>query len=104
MKKLISFKNYSFLFVFTFLLFAQISFGTILEKMDTEKLTKKSHLIIIAKVTNIRCEWDEQWKLIFTYVTVSTDQYIKGNSLKNEIEIMFPGGIVGSKRLFVISM
>ena len=52
--------------------------ATILEKMDLEKLTNNANLVVIGTVSEIRYDWDEQWKLIFTYVTLEIENCAKG--------------------------
>jgi hypothetical protein len=61
--------------------------------MSAKELTEESTAVFYGKCTNKRCEWNENRSIIYTYVTVSPEEYIKGN-LGSEAVIAVPGGQV----------
>jgi hypothetical protein len=71
--------------------------------MSVDVLSRTATLIIVGNVQSINYEWDEEWGLIFTIVKVDVEKFVKGEHeyLKNEIEIMFPGGELGGRKLSV---
>ncbi|HID94124.1 MAG TPA: hypothetical protein EYP60_08520 [bacterium (Candidatus Stahlbacteria)] len=68
-------------------------------KIPLEELTKKANYILIGKVKNMRCAWNPESTLIYTYVTVSVERYIKNildkKEVPKEVTIRYVGGIVG---------
>ena len=68
-------------------------------KIPLEDLTKNASHILIGKVKNIRCAWNSESTLIYTYVTVSVERYIKNafdkKEVPKEITVRYVGGIVG---------
>jgi len=63
------------------------------KKMSTEDLTQESTAILYGKCTKVKSEWNQENDLIFTTVTVTPTEYIKGN-LGPEALITVPGGQV----------
>lgn len=78
------------------LLFTGITYSTIIERMDNNKLIKKADKIIIGEVQNIECEWDNDYNMIHTYVTINVLKWIKGEG-NSTIQLLFPGGEVENK-------
>ncbi len=62
-------------------------------KMTAEDLTKRSTAVLYGKCSKVKSEWNDRKDLIFTYVTVVPEEYIKGN-LGSEAVITVPGGQV----------
>ena len=62
--------------------------------MSAKDLTKNPLLCFMANAPKIKCEWNENKSIIYTYVTVVPEEYIKGN-LGSEAVIAVPGGRVG---------
>ncbi len=65
-----------------------------LKKMSEKDLTKESTAVLYGKCTKKSCAWDENHRIIFTYITIATEEYIKGN-MGAEAVIAVPGGQVG---------
>jgi len=90
-------KCFSFLFVlFLFCLLSTEKGFAIVERMNLKQLIDKSNRIIVGMVTDIKSQWENEdgKRLIFTYVTIKIDTYVKG--LGSEIvTIKVPGGKVG---------
>lgn len=63
-------------------------------KMSFEELSSNSESIIIGKVKNIDSYWNEERTNIYTEVTVSIEDDIKGVNKQDEITIITPGGEV----------
>jgi len=63
--------------------------------MSAQDLTNESTAVFYGKCTKKRCEWNEKKSKIYTYVTISPEEYIKGN-LGSEVVIAVPGGQVGN--------
>lgn len=78
------------------------TYGTILKRMDTKDLTEQSSTIVVGKVTSMRSEWDDEGTKIYTYITVSVGQCIKGSLHGSEITIKQLGGEVGGVGLKVV--
>ena len=63
------------------------------KKMSAKDLTKESSAVLYGKCSKVKCEWNETRSIIYTYVTVIPEGYIKGN-LGSEAVIAVPGGRV----------
>jgi len=63
-------------------------------KMSDKDLTERSAVVLYGKCSRVKCEWNDKKDIIFTYVTVVPEEYIKGN-LGPEAVITVPGGQVG---------
>lgn len=62
---------------------------------NIEELTEESTHIIIGEVEQIRSEWNEEETMIFSYVTISVEAYLKGNSKGRYVTVRHQGGEVG---------
>lgn len=54
----------------------------------------KSELIVLDQVQNIESKWDEKKAQIWTYVTISVEEYVKGSPPAGSIIVMVPGGTI----------
>ena len=66
-----------------------------LEQNNLEQKTLKADLIVIGRVINGESKWDEKKSNIYTYVSLSLEEVIKGGSPKKDITIKILGGTVG---------
>lgn len=64
------------------------------KKMSPKDLTDESTAVLYGKCSKIKSEWNDKKDLIFTYVTIVPEEYLKGN-LGSEAVILVPGGRVG---------
>ena len=64
-------------------------------KLPLEELSKKSELIVTGKVVDQRSEWNEEKTRIYTRVTVSVDEYHKGERAERTLTVTHLGGEVG---------
>ena len=77
-----------------FLLLSQAESNAQVKEMSAEELTNESTAVLYGKCSKIKSEWNETKDIIFTYVKVVPEEYIKGN-LGSEAVIAVPGGRVG---------
>ncbi len=66
------------------------------ESSRITELTKKSDLIIVGKVQNIRSEWNRNKTRIYSKITLHVDQLVKGKSQGSEVTFLQPGGEIGT--------
>jgi hypothetical protein len=64
------------------------------QEMSAQDLTAASTAVFYGKCSKKSCNWDENHRIIFTYVTVVPEEYLKGN-LGTTAVIAVPGGQVG---------
>lgn len=62
-------------------------------KMSAKDMTEVSTAVFYGKCSKLRTEWNENRNIIYTYVTIVPEEYIKGN-LGSEAVITIPGGKV----------
>lgn len=65
------------------------------EVISLEQKTAKADLIVVGKVTDVQSRWDEPKTIIHTFVSVSIEEIVKGQSPNDKITITLPGGRVG---------
>lgn len=93
MKKLNKiFRFFSLVAIFLFFISSAGSMAQV-KKMSAEEMTKKSTAVLYGKCSKVKSEWSEDRSMIFTYITIIPDEYIKGN-LGSEAVIAVPGGRV----------
>lgn len=86
-----------------FLFFPTVENNAQVKKMTAKDLVNQSTAVLYGKCTKKRCEWNENKSIIYTYVTIVPEEYIKGN-LGSEAVIAVPGGQVGDIRYEVSEM
>ncbi len=93
MKDLKKIINLTFWVVICLLFFPNMESKAQVKKMSHKEMTEVSTAVLYGKCTNKRCEWNEKKSIIYTYVTIKPEAYIKGN-LGSEAVITIPGGRV----------
>jgi hypothetical protein len=78
------------------LLGAQAALATTVQKLSLQELTKKSDSIVMARVDDAVASWDAGHKEIYTYITLSVLQPVKGNNGATTIMLRQLGGTVGT--------
>lgn len=63
-------------------------------EMSAQDLTTQSTAVFYGKCSKKSCDWDENHRIIYTYVTIVAEEYLKGN-LGSQAVIAVPGGKVG---------
>lgn len=91
LKKIISL---TFYLLFCFLFFSINESNAQVKEMSTQDLTTASTAVFYGKCSKKSCDWDENHRIIYTYVTVVPEEYLKGN-LGSTAVIAVPGGQVG---------
>lgn len=94
MKDLRKLINLTCLTIFFILLLSPIESKAQVIKMSAKDLTERSTAVLYGKCSKVKSEWNEKKDIIYTYVTVVPEEYIKGN-LGSEAIITVPGGQVG---------
>ncbi len=64
-------------------------------RLTAEQLTDQSDVIAVGKVTSLRSEWNKEQTRIYTHVTLSVDEFLKGSEAQNVLTIAHLGGEVG---------
>jgi hypothetical protein len=72
-------------------------------RLSLQELTGNAEIIAAGKVVERECRWGERGKWIYSYVTVSVDEYIKGSG-DEQVVVRHLGGEVGEKGLIVGNM
>jgi hypothetical protein len=67
-------------------------------KMDTPELTEKAKQIVIGHVVNVQSEWHDENQMIFTYVSVQVEEFVKGTG-RNTVTVKIPGGTLEDQDL-----
>jgi hypothetical protein len=78
------------------LLGAQAALATTVQKLSLQELTKKSDSIVMARVDDAVASWDAGHKEIYTYITLSVLQPVKGNKGATTIMLRQLGETVGT--------
>ena len=87
--------------IFLFMTFFSFSFAengfTLVERMNLKQLTDKAEKIVLGTVNDVNSRWETEAgrNLIFTYVTIGIETYVKGRG-PDTITIKIPGGKVGN--------
>jgi hypothetical protein len=80
--------------IICFFLLSQTESKAQVLQMSAQEMTNESTAVLYGKCTKKRCEWNENKSIIYTYITIAPEEYIKGN-LGSEAVIAVPGGQVG---------
>lgn len=94
MKNLKKFLNLTCWLVLSFLFFQTTESNAQVKDMSAQDLTTASTAVFYGKCSKKSCDWDKNHRIIYTYVTVTPEAYIKGN-LGADAVIAVPGGQVG---------
>lgn len=95
-------KHFGFICAFWVVLFAVGSIQAVMEKVPIESLSQQSETIIYGTVESVSAEAvDGKAGEIYTFVTLSVNQYLKGSPGESFIILCYPGGIVGDIGLWV---
>ena len=78
-----------------FLVFSVTDTIAQVKQMSAQDLTTASTAVFYGKCSKKSCDWDANHRIIYTYVTVVPDEYLKGN-LGSTAVIAVPGGQVGN--------
>ncbi len=76
-----------------FLIIPLISYGILMD-LSLEDLTTGADWIVIGTVENMESRWNDSQDYIYTYLTLSVDEYLKNPLDETELTIQIPGGVV----------
>jgi hypothetical protein len=76
------------------LLMAAPAFSVSAYKLTVPQMSKLAQSIVVGKVTEVRCEWNDAHNQIYTYITFKVDETLKGGH-QDYISMRQLGGIVG---------
>jgi hypothetical protein len=94
MKELKKNSNPTCWLVISFLFFQLTAINAQVIKMSEKDLTNESTAVLYGKCTKVASEWNANRSIIFTYVTIVPEEYVKGN-LGAQVVLTVPGGQVG---------
>jgi len=100
MKKWISLSSCLLVAALITILWVGTAFAEV-EKLTLEELTNRASTIVRGGVVGLKSHWDEDHAVIYTSVTISITDYLKGGTGAKELTIEVPGGIVGEIGLTV---
>jgi hypothetical protein len=72
----------------------------IMTKATVPELTAGATGVVRGHVQDVASRWDSEGKTILTYVTISVDEWLKGDG-PDAVTVRVPGGIVGDVGLWV---
>lgn len=76
-----------------FLVVPLFSYGVLMD-LTLEDLTVNSDWVVIGTVENMESRWNDAHDYIYTYLTLSVDEYLKNPLDETELTIQIPGGVV----------
>lgn len=83
-----------FLFLLLFFLGFHLTSFAQKESYQLKKLSKEADVILTGKVTQKKSSWNENKTRIYTKATLQVEEYLKGKTNGNSVEITYPGGEV----------
>ena len=95
MKNLRKIISTTFCLLLCFLFFSLTEIKSQVLEMSAQDLTTQSTAVFYGKCSKKSCDWDENHRIIYTYVTIVPEEYLKGN-LGSSAVIAVPGGKVGN--------
>ena len=79
---------------------ASPALATTVAKLSLEQLVQRADLIVQGQVQSVYSQWDEQRRLVFTYVSIRVDEPLKGGQ-RESILIRQIGGKFGTIEMSV---
>ncbi len=70
-------------------------------EIPLEDMVRGAHRIVIGEVTSVEARWDLGGRFIWTFVTLETQQVLKGQATGSELTIRVMGGKIGETALAV---
>ena len=79
---------------------ASPALATTVAKLSLEQLVQRADLIVQGQVQSVYSQWDQQRRLVFTYVSIRVDEPLKGVQ-RQSVLIRQIGGTVGTIEMSV---
>jgi len=93
-------KKYTFLAI-AILLFTFRVDALSVKSSSVEDMAQKSEIVVVGRVLSAYAEMDHEQGRLYTYITISADEYMKGKSRPKNLVIKVQGGIYGDKMLMI---
>ena len=77
------------------------AYATMVRKLNDEAMVNQAGTIVTGTVTSVKSEWNEDRTKIFTYITITPNNFLKANDMPQQIIIKQPGGEVGEIGMLV---
>ena len=76
------------------------AFATTAVRLDLDQLVQRADLIVQGHVQSVYSQWDEERRLVFTYISIRVDESLKGER-RQSILIRQVGGTAGTIQMSV---
>ena len=76
------------------------AFATTVVKLDLKQLVQRADLIVQGQVQSVYSQWDQELRLVFTYVSIRVDDPLKGER-RQSVLIRQVGGTAGEIQMSV---
>jgi hypothetical protein len=76
------------------------AFATTVARLNLEQLVQRADLIVQGHVESVYSQWDEERRLVFTYVSIRVDEPLKGGR-RQSVLIRQIGGTVGTIQMSI---
>jgi hypothetical protein len=63
--------------------------------VTADDLARKAEVVAVARVAQMKSEWNESHSMIRTRVTIAVNEYLKGSTPATALTVYVPGGEVG---------
>ena len=81
-------------------LLAAPALATTVVKLDLKQLVQRADLIVQGQVQSVYSQWDEERRMVFTYISIHVDEPLKGER-RRSVLIRQVGGTVGTLQMSV---
>lgn len=78
-------------------------FATTVFRMELKEVVGKADAIVEGHVESVYSQWDAQYRLVFTYISIGVDEFLKGEP-RRSLLIRQLGGRIGSLDMNVAGM
>jgi hypothetical protein len=75
--------------------------ATMVKRLSEDDMTNQAKTIVTGRVLATKSEWNEERTKIYTYITISTQTFLKGDDQPQEMVIKKLGGEVGDIGMLV---
>ncbi|UCF65771.1 MAG: hypothetical protein JSW33_08045 [bacterium] len=89
------FKFNNYMYIWLFIMLFNLSAFAQAESSAIKNLSQKADVIVTGKVTEKESSWNASKTRIYTKTTIQVDEYLKGTSNENTVQITSRGGEVG---------
>jgi hypothetical protein len=76
------------------------AFATTVARLNLDQLVQRADLIVQGHVESVYSQWDEERRLVFTYISIRVDESLKGER-RQSVLIRQVGGTVGTMQMSV---